>query len=97
MQTNAIRIQGNDSRRSKDEYKNGMEAAGSVMKPTGSVMKSESPCPHSVFDAQVVANRALLLNLSAAAVFRRKQRSINFFLLLKRASCACRTRQEAEI
>jgi hypothetical protein len=54
----------NDSRPSNDEYENGMKAPGSVMKATGSVMKVRMYLSASYINVRVVANRALLLNVS---------------------------------
>ena len=45
-------------------YENGMKAAGSVMKAAGSVMKVRVYVSASYIDARVVANEALLLNVS---------------------------------
>jgi hypothetical protein len=53
-----------DSLPPTDEYENGMKAAGSVMKAAGRVMKVRMCLSASCIDARVVANEALLLNVS---------------------------------
>jgi hypothetical protein len=67
-----------DSRPPTHEYENGMKAAGSVMKAAGSVMKAAGSVMKvriylsaSYINARVVANEALLLNVSRDGVRKR--------------------------
>jgi hypothetical protein len=60
-----------DSRPPTDEYENGMKAADSVMKTAGSVMKVRMYLSASYINARVVANEALLLNVSKEGVRKR--------------------------
>jgi hypothetical protein len=67
-----------DSRPPTDEYENGMKAPGSVMKAAGSVMKAAGSVMKvrmylsaSSINARVVANEALLLNVSRDRVRKR--------------------------
>ena len=53
-----------DSLSPTDENENGMKGAGGVMKTAGSVMKVKIYLSASYIDARVVANEALLLNVS---------------------------------
>ena len=54
----------NDSRRSTEEYENGMKAAGSVMKAAGSVITVRMYLSASYIHARAVAKEGLLLNVS---------------------------------